>query len=171
MQAGRFERALATLLGGLLLTTAVQADGARLHAPGPMVPSGNQSAGRILLSTGDFDGDREDEFALAYHGALTAGFVWDDDAHRWILELAGPEGESTLEANVVVSAVGQQIGVVREQPAIPGRDLGTTLDSRLQDVAAEALGEAPRLVALGGHGVHEAVERHQARVAMRLRTP
>ena len=44
-------------------------DGARLHSPGPMVPSGNQSDGRILLATGDFDGDREDEFALAYHGA------------------------------------------------------------------------------------------------------
>lgn len=50
---------------------------------------------------------------------------------------------------VVVSAVGRQIGVVREQPAISGRDLGTTLDSRLQKVAAETLGErAGSVVAL-----------------------
>ena len=42
---------------------------------------------------------------------------------------------------VVVSAVGQQIGVVREQPAVPGYDLGTTLDSKLQAVAARALGD------------------------------
>ena len=50
---------------------------------------------------------------------------------------------------VVVSAVGQQIGIVRQQPAISGRDLGTTLDSNLQAVAARALGDhAGTVVAL-----------------------
>lgn len=50
---------------------------------------------------------------------------------------------------VVVSAVGQQIGIVQEQPAAAGRDLGTTLDSNLQAVAARALGEyAGTVVAL-----------------------
>ncbi len=50
---------------------------------------------------------------------------------------------------VVVSAVGQQIGIVRQQPAVSGRDLGTTLDSNLQAVAARALGDyAGTVVAL-----------------------
>ncbi len=55
----------------------------------------------------------------------------------WNDFLSGSDGERY----VVVSAVGRQIGVVRERPAEAGRDLGTTLDSRLQLIAAEALGE------------------------------
>ena len=42
---------------------------------------------------------------------------------------------------VVVSAVGRQLGVVQEQPATAGRDLGVTLDAELQRVAAAALGD------------------------------
>jgi penicillin-binding protein 2 len=50
---------------------------------------------------------------------------------------------------VVVSAVGQQIGVVREEAATAGHDLATTLDSHLQEVAARALGDhAGTVVAL-----------------------
>lgn len=52
--------------------------------------------------------------------------------------LSGTDGHRL----VVASAVGRQLGVVTEQNAIPGRDLGTTLDLRLQRVAADALGEA-----------------------------
>ncbi|HOC42910.1 MAG TPA: penicillin-binding protein 2 [Thermoanaerobaculales bacterium] len=41
----------------------------------------------------------------------------------------------------VVSAVGQPIGVVRDSPPVAGRDVGTTLDVRLQQTAALALGD------------------------------
>ena len=41
----------------------------------------------------------------------------------------------------MVSAVGRQLGVVREIPETAGRDLGVTLDLGLQESAAEALGE------------------------------
>ncbi|MFV2071063.1 MAG: penicillin-binding protein 2 [Thermoanaerobaculales bacterium] len=47
----------------------------------------------------------------------------------------------TGERWVMVSAVGRQLGVVREIPATAGRDLGLTLDLGLQQAAAEALGE------------------------------
>jgi penicillin-binding protein 2 len=57
--------------------------------------------------------------------------------------LSGRDGDRF----VVVSAVGQQIGVVRENSAVAGRDLGTTIDARLQRVAAEALGSSAGTVA------------------------
>ena len=47
----------------------------------------------------------------------------------------------TGERWVMVSAVGRQLGVVREIPETAGRDLGVTLDLGLQESAAEALGE------------------------------
>jgi penicillin-binding protein 2 len=52
--------------------------------------------------------------------------------------LSGRDGERF----VVVSAVGQQLGVVRETPSLMGHDLGTTIDLELQRVAASAMGEA-----------------------------
>jgi len=52
--------------------------------------------------------------------------------------LAGTDGERW----VVSSAIGQQLGVVRELPSQPGQDLTLTLDIRLQSAAAEALGDA-----------------------------
>lgn len=59
--------------------------------------------------------------------------------------LAGRDGERW----VVVSAVGRQLGVVREIPARPGPDLSTTLDIGLQRAAAKALGdEAGAIVGL-----------------------
>jgi len=42
---------------------------------------------------------------------------------------------------VVVSAVGRQLGVVREEAAESGKDLAVTLDAELQQVAADALGD------------------------------
>ena len=42
---------------------------------------------------------------------------------------------------VVVSAVGRQLGVVRENSSTSGKDLAVTLDAELQQVAAQALGE------------------------------
>lgn len=60
-------------------------------------------------------------------------------------QLAGLDGERWL----VVSAVGRQLGVVRELAAAPGADLSLTLDLRLQEAAAAALGEhAGAVVAL-----------------------
>ncbi len=56
----------------------------------------------------------------------------------WEHFLGGRHGERY----VVVSAVGQQQGVVREEPAVPGHDLGVTIDLDLQRVAATALGDA-----------------------------
>ncbi len=51
--------------------------------------------------------------------------------------LGGTDGERF----VVASAVGKQLGVVRETEAISGRDLAVTLDIRLQHAAVGALGE------------------------------
>lgn len=51
--------------------------------------------------------------------------------------LAGRDGERY----VVVSAVGRELGVVRERSARSGRDLGSTIDLDLQMIAAEALGD------------------------------
>jgi penicillin-binding protein 2 len=59
--------------------------------------------------------------------------------------LTGEAGERW----VVVSALGRQLGVVREDPATSGKDLAVTIDAGLQRVAAEALGErAGAVVAL-----------------------
>ncbi len=48
---------------------------------------------------------------------------------------------------VVVSAVGRQLGVVREEESTAGKDLAVTIDAELQEVAAEALGERAGAVA------------------------
>jgi len=48
---------------------------------------------------------------------------------------------------VVVSAVGRQLGVVRESSSTSGKDLTVTLDAELQQVAAKALGERGGAVA------------------------
>ncbi len=48
---------------------------------------------------------------------------------------------------VVVSAVGRQLGVVRESRSAAGKDLAVTLDAELQQVAADALGERGGAVA------------------------
>lgn len=63
--------------------------------------------------------------------ALAEGFLSGVPGQRW----------------VVVSAVGRQLGVVREDRATSGRDLAVTLDAGLQQVAAEALGEQSGAVA------------------------
>lgn len=57
--------------------------------------------------------------------ALADGFLTGEPGERW----------------VVVSAVGRQLGVVRETRATPGKDLAVTIDAELQQVAAAALGE------------------------------
>lgn len=41
----------------------------RLTVEGPVIPTGGYVAGRILLETGDLDGDGLDEFVLVYQGA------------------------------------------------------------------------------------------------------
>ncbi len=53
----------------------------------------------------------------------------------------------TGERWVVVSAVGRQLGVVRESPSTSGKDLAVTLDADLQQVAAQAMGERGGAVA------------------------
>ncbi len=46
--------------------------------------------------------------------------VWNEDSATWSLEVTGPDGEDTIVANAVVSAVGQ---LNRPQlPSIPGRE-------------------------------------------------
>jgi penicillin-binding protein 2 len=57
--------------------------------------------------------------------ALADGFLRGDAGERF----------------VVVSALGRQLGVVRELAASSGKDLAVTLDAELQTVAAEALGD------------------------------
>jgi len=63
--------------------------------------------------------------------ALTDDFLTGRPGERW----------------VVVSAVGRQLGVVRESPSTSGKDLAVTLDADLQQVAADALGERSGAVA------------------------
>jgi penicillin-binding protein 2 len=63
--------------------------------------------------------------------ALADGFLTGRAGERW----------------VVVSAVGRQLGVVRENPSTSGKDLAVTLDAHLQQVAARALGERGGAVA------------------------
>jgi len=63
--------------------------------------------------------------------ALTDDFLRGDAGERW----------------VVVSALGRQLGVVRERPAVSGKDLAVTLDAELQQVAAAALGDRAGAVA------------------------
>jgi len=53
----------------------------------------------------------------------------------------------TGERWVVVSAVGRQLGVVREISSTSGKDLAVTLDADLQRVAAQAMGERGGAVA------------------------
>jgi len=62
--------------------------------------------------------------------------------------LSGADGESW----VIVSAVGQQLGVVRERAASSGTDIGLTLDLDLQTVAREAMADqAGAIVAMDVH--------------------
>jgi len=63
--------------------------------------------------------------------ALSEDFLIGQPGERW----------------VVVSAVGRQLGVVREIPSASGKDLAVTLDAELQQVAAKALGERGGAVA------------------------
>lgn len=63
--------------------------------------------------------------------ALADGFLTGHAGERW----------------VVVSAVGRQLGVVRELVSNAGKDLAVTLDAELQQVAAEALGDRAGAVA------------------------
>jgi len=60
------------------------------------------------------------------------GIEADDNAF-----LAGTPGKRWM----MVSAVGRQLGVVRETKPMPGHDLGVTLDVELQRAAARALGD------------------------------
>ncbi|MFN3217323.1 MAG: flavin-containing monooxygenase [Acidimicrobiales bacterium] len=75
--------------------------------------------------------------------------VWDDDASLWTLELVGPDGESTLDANVVVSAVGQL-----NRPAYPdieGRDsfAGITWHSAQWDHDTSLAGKRVAVIGTG----------------------
>jgi penicillin-binding protein 2 len=53
--------------------------------------------------------------------------------------LSGTSGQRWM----MVSAVGRQLGIVRETLPSSGQDLGSALDMRLQRAAAEALGDRP----------------------------
>lgn len=57
--------------------------------------------------------------------SLADGFLTGKAGERW----------------VVVSAVGRQLGVVREESSASGKDLAVTIDAGLQQVAARALGD------------------------------
>jgi 4-hydroxyacetophenone monooxygenase len=74
---------------------------------------------------------------------------WDEGAKRWTLELAGPEGESTLEADAVVSAVGQ---LNRPQyPNIAGRDdfAGPSFHSAEWDHSVDLKGKRVGVIGTG----------------------
>lgn len=40
-------------------------------------------------------------------GTEVSSVVWDDESHHWCLEVVGPAGEERIEAQAVISAVGQ----------------------------------------------------------------
>ena len=58
-----------------------------------------------------------DEFGIRDHirfGTEVTSVTWDEERGTWTLELDTPDGEGTLEANAVISAVGQL-----NRPALP----------------------------------------------------
>lgn len=74
--------------------------------------------------------------------ALVGASGVEEQLNGW---LAGRDGQRW----VVVDAFGQQLGLVREEPARAGQDVTVTLDAGLQQVAADALGaHAGAVVAL-----------------------
>lgn len=78
------------------------------------------SAQRDLLQ---YFNDCADHFGVREHirfSTEVSSVVWDDTANTWTLEVNGPDGDDTIVADAVVSAVGQ---LNRPQlPSIPGRD-------------------------------------------------
>jgi len=103
--------------------------GFRRHYPSGAVAA--HAAGHLRLVTQEEVEAQPERDPNALVGAVGIEALYDDF-------LSGTDGERLL----VASAVGRQLGVVQERAAIPGHDLGITLDLRLQRVAAEALGEA-----------------------------
>lgn len=114
----------------------------------PDWPEFHSSQGVLL----EYFNDCADEWgvrdAIRFSTEVTS-CVWDDDASRWTLELVGPDGESTLDANVVVSAVGQL-----NRPAYPdieGRDsfAGTTWHSAQWDHDTSLAGKRVAVIGTG----------------------
>jgi 4-hydroxyacetophenone monooxygenase len=75
--------------------------------------------------------------------------VFDDTDGSWTLELTGPEGESTLRANAVISALGQLNRP--KMPPIPGRDsfAGPSFHSARWDHAVELAGRRVGVIGTG----------------------
>jgi len=88
------------------------------------------AVGHLRLATREDLARRESLRPDSLIGASGVEAQWDE-------ALSGSGGERWI----VVSAVGQQLGVVREQSAGAGEDMSLTLDVELQKAAAEALGD------------------------------
>lgn len=74
---------------------------------------------------------------------------WDEDAARWQVRLRTPRGEETLEANAIVSAVGQ---LNRPRiPEIPGRERfrGTSFHSAQWDHTQDLSGKRVAVIGTG----------------------
>ena len=102
----------------------------------PLGPATAHAVGHLrLVSVEDFEADPnlDPNSRVGAIGieALAEDFLSGEPGERW----------------VVVSAVGRQLGVVREKRSSSGKDLGVTLDAELQQVVAEALGERSGAVA------------------------
>lgn len=102
----------------------------------PLGPATAHAVGHLrLVSEEDFDLDPQldpnSRVGAIGIEALAEDFLSGRPGERW----------------VVVSAVGRQLGVVRENPSSSGKDLAVTLDAELQQIAAEALGERSGAVA------------------------
>jgi 4-hydroxyacetophenone monooxygenase len=93
-----------------------------------------------------------DEFGLRDHirfNTSVSAVVWDEAAGTWTLELDGPDGEQTLTANAVISAVGQ---LNRPQyPSIEGRDdfAGPAFHSAVWDHSVDLTGKRVGVIGTG----------------------
>lgn len=82
-------------------------------------------------------------------GTEVTSMTWDDDRHLWVLELDTPHGEETLEAEAVVSAVGQLNRP--NYPDIPGVDSfgGVSFHSARWDHQADLAGRRVGVIGTG----------------------
>jgi 4-hydroxyacetophenone monooxygenase len=124
----------------------------------------------------DYFRDAADEYGIRKNirfGTEVTEAVFDEDRARWVLHLQTPDGDETLEATAVVSAVGQL-----NRPSIPafkGRDdfAGMSFHSARWDPSLELRGKRVAVVGTGASAIQliPTVAREAAQLTIFQRTP
>lgn len=117
-----------------------------------------------------------DEFGVRDHIRFRTEVTrasWDEDRGVWVLEVRGPDGEETLEANAIISAVGQLNRP--SYPDIPGRDTfaGPSFHSACWDHGVDLAGKRVAVIGTGASAVQfvPAIADETAEVLVFQRTP